>query len=103
MAPFIAGHQLAYKAGVLHRDVSDGNVMIAVDKPFEGFIDDFDHSSLVDSSEDGGTALSAEDVEERDAENSDPKARTVSGNLCCDKCVLNSSTGHFPILSHRAP
>ncbi|PCH37559.1 hypothetical protein WOLCODRAFT_84113, partial [Wolfiporia cocos MD-104 SS10] len=40
----IAGHQLAFEAGVLHRDVSDGNVMIANGAPFKGFIGDFDYS-----------------------------------------------------------
>jgi len=48
---------MAYKAGVLHRDVSFGNVMIARDSPFKGFLDNFDCSSLIDRSADGGTAL----------------------------------------------
>ncbi|OBZ70522.1 hypothetical protein A0H81_09098 [Grifola frondosa] len=43
----MAGHRLALEAGVLHRDVSVGNVMIALDRPFEGFIHDFDYSSFV--------------------------------------------------------
>lgn len=46
----VAGHKLAMeKAGVLHRDISVGNVLI-VDDPdaatlFRGFIHDFDYSS----------------------------------------------------------
>lgn len=38
------GHGIAYRAGVLHRDVSEGNVLIAQDAPFNGFIGDFDYS-----------------------------------------------------------
>lgn len=40
----VLGHGIAYKAGVLHRDVSEGNVLIAEDAPFKGFIGDFDYS-----------------------------------------------------------
>ena len=45
-----SGHQLACdKAGILHRDISVGNILI-VDKPgpsqFTGFIHDFDYSSM---------------------------------------------------------
>ncbi|OBZ70661.1 hypothetical protein A0H81_09119 [Grifola frondosa] len=47
MRDAIKGHRLALEAGVLHRDVSVGNVMIALDRPFEGFIHDFDYSSFV--------------------------------------------------------
>ncbi|KAI0750222.1 hypothetical protein C8Q80DRAFT_1269961 [Daedaleopsis nitida] len=48
----IYGHMLAYqKAGVLHRDISVGNILI-VDKPGDGscrgFIHDFDYSSMVE-------------------------------------------------------
>ena len=44
------GHQQAWeRAGILHRDVSIGNILI-VDKPregsFLGFIHDFDYSSV---------------------------------------------------------
>ena len=47
---FLPGHRLAcVKGGVLHRDVSVGNILI-VDKPerarFKGFIHDFDYSSM---------------------------------------------------------
>ncbi|OBZ70715.1 hypothetical protein A0H81_09148 [Grifola frondosa] len=47
MRDAIKGHRLALEAGVLHRDVSVGNVMIALDRPFKGFIHDFDYSSFV--------------------------------------------------------
>lgn len=53
------GHHLAYKAGVLHSDVSDGNVLLARGKHFQGFIHDFDMASFIDSAADGGTALPA--------------------------------------------
>ena len=53
----VVGHHLAYKAGVLHSDVSDGNVMLARSKAFNGFIHDFDMASFIDSSVDGGTML----------------------------------------------
>ncbi|PCH39194.1 hypothetical protein WOLCODRAFT_57303, partial [Wolfiporia cocos MD-104 SS10] len=59
----IIGHLLAYLSGVLHRDVSFGNVML-VHKgavKFYGFIYDFDYSSPVDSSK-LGTPL---DMDER--------------------------------------
>ncbi|EED78887.1 predicted protein [Postia placenta Mad-698-R] len=68
----ILGHQLAYKAGVLHRDVSPGNVMISEEtKAFKGFILDFDYSSLIDSFADGGTPLTSDELavlSSRDAE-----------------------------------
>ncbi|KAJ7639005.1 hypothetical protein FB45DRAFT_1133864, partial [Roridomyces roridus] len=41
----IAGHEIAYNAGVLHRDVSAGNVLLL---PKGGFLLDFDYSTLVD-------------------------------------------------------
>ncbi|EPT03321.1 hypothetical protein FOMPIDRAFT_1046876 [Fomitopsis schrenkii] len=42
----IEGHRLASVKGVVHRDVSEGNVMICRDpgSPLKGFIHDFDHS-----------------------------------------------------------
>ncbi|EED82236.1 predicted protein [Postia placenta Mad-698-R] len=68
----ILGHQLAYMAGILHRDVSPGNVMITEEsKRFKGFITDFDYSSLIDSSADGGTPLTSDELSvlsSRDAE-----------------------------------
>jgi len=39
----IRGHQLAYEAGVLHRDISDGNVMMGETPRQPGFITDFDN------------------------------------------------------------
>ncbi|RPD54991.1 hypothetical protein L226DRAFT_575346 [Lentinus tigrinus ALCF2SS1-7] len=49
----IRGHRLAWeKAGILHRDVSLGNILI-VDEPNEagyvGFLHDFDYSSMTDA------------------------------------------------------
>ncbi|KAI0692471.1 hypothetical protein C8T65DRAFT_522545, partial [Cerioporus squamosus] len=48
----VIGHRLAFeKAGVLHRDVSVGNVLIldeAEDGSFVGFIHDFDYSAMTD-------------------------------------------------------
>ncbi|KAF9808132.1 hypothetical protein IEO21_07968 [Rhodonia placenta] len=40
----IIGHQRAYEAGIIHRDISEGNVLLAEDESFTGFIGDFDHS-----------------------------------------------------------
>ncbi|KAH9831785.1 uncharacterized protein C8Q71DRAFT_714969, partial [Rhodofomes roseus] len=41
----VEGHRQAYEAGVLHGDISEGNVMIAPrDAPFSGYIQDFDLS-----------------------------------------------------------
>ncbi|GBE89316.1 hypothetical protein SCP_1503240 [Sparassis crispa] len=42
----MTGHQFAYESGILHRDVSHGNIMIAEGKPFKEFILDFDYSSF---------------------------------------------------------
>ncbi|TFK79020.1 hypothetical protein K466DRAFT_606466 [Polyporus arcularius HHB13444] len=48
----VIGHRLAFeKAGVLHRDMSVGNVLIvdeAEDGSFVGFIHDFDYSAMTD-------------------------------------------------------
>ena len=35
---------LAFKAGLIHRDLSDGNVMIMDDGPFNGFLLDLDYA-----------------------------------------------------------
>ncbi|KAI0788321.1 hypothetical protein C8Q74DRAFT_1257359 [Fomes fomentarius] len=47
----IIGHKLACQAGILHRDISVGNILI-VDKEegsrFKGFIHDFDYSSMME-------------------------------------------------------
>ncbi|KZT66762.1 hypothetical protein DAEQUDRAFT_767732 [Daedalea quercina L-15889] len=53
----ILGHFIAYKAGILHCDISHGNVMRAHGKPFKGFLHDFDMGAWIDSSAIGGTAL----------------------------------------------
>lgn len=47
---FCLGHKHAFEAGILHRDVSDTNVLITDDpsKPFRGFITDFDLAVLTD-------------------------------------------------------
>ncbi|EMD37066.1 hypothetical protein CERSUDRAFT_124044 [Gelatoporia subvermispora B] len=45
----VIGHQNAWNAGVLHRDISAGNVLIVedhVEKPFKGFLSDFDYSYM---------------------------------------------------------
>ena len=41
-----AGHQQAYACGILHRDVSEGNILIVDGQPFGGFLHDFDYSSF---------------------------------------------------------
>ncbi|EPT03310.1 hypothetical protein FOMPIDRAFT_1098433, partial [Fomitopsis schrenkii] len=40
------GHQEAFEKGMLHRDISEGNVMISRDPdvPYKGFVQDFDYS-----------------------------------------------------------
>ncbi|KAJ7512475.1 hypothetical protein B0H11DRAFT_483119 [Mycena galericulata] len=45
----VAGHQLAFMAGVLHRDISAGNVLINENQPLlpeAGFLLDFDYSEF---------------------------------------------------------
>ncbi|KAI0750213.1 hypothetical protein C8Q80DRAFT_1166669 [Daedaleopsis nitida] len=57
LASFLVGHKQAYgRAGLLHRDVSMGNILI-VDNPepghsYTGFLHDFDYSSVVEELED---------------------------------------------------
>ena len=43
---WVLGHREAFQKGVLHRDVSEGNIMISRDHnvPWKGFIQDFDYS-----------------------------------------------------------
>lgn len=74
----ISGHQLAYMAGILHRDVSPGNVMITEEsKRFKGFITDFDYSSLIDSSADGGTPLTSDELAVLSSRDAELRERTV--------------------------
>ena len=39
------GHQEAFRKGILHRDISEGNVMISRDPgvPYKGLVQDFDY------------------------------------------------------------
>ncbi|PCH39196.1 hypothetical protein WOLCODRAFT_158736 [Wolfiporia cocos MD-104 SS10] len=70
MRDTIKGHLRASLAGVPHRDVSDGNIIIIRDprKKHTGFLDDFDYSCLVESQHyvdaDGnrGSPISDEDL-----------------------------------------
>ena len=45
----ITAHQAAYKAGILHRDISAGNIMIVAGHPdiSYGMLIDWDHSKMV--------------------------------------------------------
>ncbi|KAH9834586.1 uncharacterized protein C8Q71DRAFT_859563 [Rhodofomes roseus] len=92
----VKGHLLAFLAGVLHRDISKGNVLILLgDVPFKGFICDFDCSSFVDSTKFGGSrpdAYSSEDDPENEL-----KDRT--GTFRYFACELLDRSG--PVL-HRA-
>ncbi|EPS97689.1 hypothetical protein FOMPIDRAFT_1081812, partial [Fomitopsis schrenkii] len=40
----IIGHKLAFLAGLIHRDLSDGNVMIHDGDLFSGFLLDLDYA-----------------------------------------------------------
>ncbi|EPT03319.1 hypothetical protein FOMPIDRAFT_1046874 [Fomitopsis schrenkii] len=42
----VQGHQEAFEKAILHRDISEGNVMISRDPavPYKGFVQDFDYS-----------------------------------------------------------
>lgn len=80
---YSSGHQLAYKAGVLHRDVSPGNVMISEEtKAFKGFILDFDYSSLIDSFADGGTPLTSDELAVLSSRDAELRERTVCILFC---------------------
>ncbi|KZT68574.1 hypothetical protein DAEQUDRAFT_692221 [Daedalea quercina L-15889] len=71
----IKGHRLAFLAGVLHRDVSKGNILLLLgDAPFKGFICDFDYSSFVDSTVFGG--VRPDGYTDEDAVEHDLKERT---------------------------
>ncbi|KZT04902.1 uncharacterized protein LAESUDRAFT_702851 [Laetiporus sulphureus 93-53] len=56
----IIGHRQVYKAGILHRDVSIDNIMIANGQPYKGFITDFDMSAFCTGIERGGKTVSFE-------------------------------------------
>ena len=79
-----------YKCGVLHRDISVGNILIvddpALQERFCGFLHDFDYSSLSrDVPQFDISTLSAEALEKLlEAENlfGDLKERTVSLDCC---------------------
>ena len=84
----ILGHRQAWEdAGVLHRDISVGNILI-VDDPeedeFVGFIHDFDYSSMTDAApkEQSSTGKDEPSDELADSSlnetNKDLKERTVS-------------------------
>jgi len=47
------GHETAFKHGILHRDVSCGNVMLADHAHFKGYLQDFDYSTFVGDCERG--------------------------------------------------
>ena len=65
-----SGHQLACdEAGILHRDISVGNILI-VDNPgssqFTGFIHDFDYSSMEEEIPHGGKPRDYSDDDDND-------------------------------------
>ncbi|RPD54828.1 hypothetical protein L227DRAFT_657328 [Lentinus tigrinus ALCF2SS1-6] len=68
MRDAIIGHKLACEhAGVLHRDISVGNILIVENRdehPFAGFLHDFDYSSILDPLDPDGQ----KDVEMEEAE-----------------------------------
>ncbi|EED84140.1 predicted protein [Postia placenta Mad-698-R] len=53
----IKGHRTVFEAGVLHRDISEGNVMIADGEEFKGFIHDFDMAMLRENEPDRSGAI----------------------------------------------
>ncbi|OCH92741.1 hypothetical protein OBBRIDRAFT_772767 [Obba rivulosa] len=73
----IMGHELAWTSGILHRDVSAGNVMIVDDrclpKRFKGFLTDFDYSFLKANA---ATATARISDTEANADNMQLKQRT---------------------------
>lgn len=55
LTPFVA-HQMAYeKAGILHRDISAGNILMTINRgrnlPISGFLIDWDHAVLMSLAE----------------------------------------------------
>ena len=85
-----SGHKLAFeKAGVLHRDISVGNILI-VEEPedgsFVGFIHDFDYSAMTDVAP-GDEEPASSDAAESDGlgtgvhvKNDERRERTVSAS-----------------------
>ncbi|KAH9913242.1 uncharacterized protein B0H18DRAFT_1126447 [Fomitopsis serialis] len=71
----VKGHQLAFLAGVMHRDISKGNILILLGNAlFKGFICDLDCSSFIDSTAFGGSRL--QDYNDEDTLEHDLKERT---------------------------
>ncbi|KAI0750204.1 hypothetical protein C8Q80DRAFT_1269950 [Daedaleopsis nitida] len=102
----VCGHKLALtRAGILHRDVSIGNILI-VDRsegqPFAGFIHDFDYSS---SEEDGELSYIFDDMPVDDADDSREtgvviyKERTGTFYFMSMDLLALSPTFEFP--THR--
>ena len=89
----IVGHKQAWeKARVLHKDVSDGNILLS-DNPlgntFEGFLHDFDYSAMEDLAEllgdDEGIDDTADKANKSEAHQSQ-KERTVSRRIVNPRC-----------------
>ncbi|KAL6306925.1 hypothetical protein BKA93DRAFT_878241 [Sparassis latifolia] len=63
----IKGHRQAYSTGVLHRDVSEGNVYMIDDMPYKGFIGNFDYSSFLPGVRDGHDDPTRPDADPNDS------------------------------------
>ncbi|GBE83603.1 predicted protein [Sparassis crispa] len=63
----IKGHRQAYSTGMLHRDVSEGNVYMIDDMPYKGFIGDFDYSSFLPGVRDGHDDPTRPDADPNDS------------------------------------
>jgi serine/threonine protein kinase len=74
-AQIVAGHRLAHNSGVLHRDISSGNVLLADELHFDGFLHDLDYSEVVLMPEDDADNNSEQQIMRR------LKDMTVS-NVC---------------------
>ncbi|RPD69924.1 hypothetical protein L226DRAFT_493623, partial [Lentinus tigrinus ALCF2SS1-7] len=93
MRDAIIGHKLACEhAGVLHRDISVGNILIVENRdehPFAGFLHDFDYSSILDPLDPDGQ----KDVEMEEAEPAADPER--SGRSNASSMIESQGTFYF--------
>ncbi|KAJ7457601.1 hypothetical protein B0H11DRAFT_2243360 [Mycena galericulata] len=80
-------HQIAYEAGVLHRDISEGNILFN-ETTFEGFLVDFDYAEFTPT----GLKNFATWFPERATEEREAKYTDISKSL-------KELTGTFPFLA----
>ena len=107
----VSGHRQAWEVGVLHRDVSAGNILISErpEKRLRGFLHDFDYSSMTkeipppldDSDPRADPLLRMADA----CDDDDLKERTVCACFLhiTSHWLMTFATGHVLLHVVRAP